>query len=209
MASSLGGFHLKHVVPLRVSWVGLLALPAWTPHASRVITVSFVTIAILGTAAVRAHTFWRLMNLGLVEFGCPPRLSYPSRDSNGAFGAGVDSVLASPWRWHVYGIALLYGGRAVPLVAPAFSLACFISNVSFIAPAGFGVREALLIGMIGGTAGFGALFAATTRIVMVLNDMIMIGGAWLLAPELERCYSSGIKSIEPDSLGGKEGRPRI
>jgi glycosyltransferase 2 family protein len=168
--------------------VGLLALPAWAPHTNRVVVTSFIAIAILGTAAVCTHSFWRLMNLGLARFRRPPLPSYPSRTAMALLMLGL--ILY----WLILGTTMFTASRFFidvqskwfPLAVPAFSLACFISNISFIAPAGFGVREALLIGIIGGSNAFGTVFAATSRIVMILNDVIIIGGAWLFGPSKVR-----------------------
>lgn len=161
--------------------VGLLVVPVWASHMGPVTVGLFLACAILGVPAVCTRTFWHFVNLALVRFGRPPLPDYPARHAMIrlmlgwilywlVLGAGVGAAT---------GFLVEVPGRSFLLLVPAFSLACFISNISFIAPAGFGVREALLVGMIGAASALGAVFAAVSRVVMLLNDLMMIGGAWL------------------------------
>lgn len=174
-------FIFNIVALLSSLFVGLFTLPAWASRTNPVVIASFVATAAIGIPAVCTHSFWSLINLCLLKLKRPPLPSYPSRKA----------MLGLMLGWIFYWLVLGTGMFAVthflidvplkwfPLLVPAFSLACFISNISFIAPAGFGVREGLLIGMVGmgSTAGLGALFAGITRIVMLLNDVIMIAGS--------------------------------
>jgi hypothetical protein len=187
--------------------VGLLTLPAWASHADPVCIGLFVGGAIASSVAVCTHGFWRLINYALTRFKRPLLPGYPSRT------AMLNLMLGWILYWLVLGAGMFAATHFLievplkwfPLMVPAFSLACFISNISFLAPAGFGVREALLITLVGAgsTKALGAVFAAASRLAMLVDDAVMIGGAWLLAPRLEKHSPSRITSIQPDGTGEK------
>lgn len=168
---------------------GIIMLPVWAPYASRITIALCIGTALIAIPAVCTQGFWRLINLGLVRLGRSPLLSYPSQ--------AVMFRLMLGWvlYWFVLGSGMIATTRVFigvplslfPLFLASFSLSCFISNISFLTPAGLGIREALLIGMIGaGNTAMGVVFAAASRLMMLLDDVIMIGGAWLLASRLDR-----------------------
>lgn len=186
--------------------MGLIMLPVWAPYVSGMTIWICLATALLAVPIVCTHAFWRIIDLALVRFKRTPLPNYPSRTAMTRMMVG----------WILYWFVLGSGMFAVtrlfieipfrlfPLLLAAFSLSCFISNVSLLTPAGLGIREALLVGIIGvSNTGFGLVFAAASRLAMLVDDIFMIGGAWLLAPKLGKRWDSQIQSIPPDSTAGQ------
>lgn len=191
--------------------LGLTLLPAWAPYAGRTIVALCIGTAVLSVPAVCSRSFWRLTNHVLARYKRPTMPTYPSRS------AMIRLMLGWIAYWVVIGAGMFAAAsffvevpRALfPLLLAGLSLSYFISTVSFITPAGLGVREAVIMGMVGtaSTAAFGAIFAAVTRLVMVLDDGVMIGGAWLVAPRLESPGNLTVAANQSDTPSGKEEWP--
>ena len=182
--------------------VGLFLLPVWAQHASLLVIVLSIGTALLSVLALCTPWFWSLVNYGLARLKREPLREYPS-------GRAMTRLIMG---WILYWF-LIGGGvfaitlafveappKSFPLVLAAFSLSCFVSNLSLLTPAGLGIREVLLVGIIsnGSALAFATVFAAASRLAMVLNDIVMIGGAWFLSSKLSGQKDLQAAPLRPD-----------
>lgn len=185
LAHALAAIFVFNVVSLLSGLlVGLMLFPVWAPHASPTAIVLCIGTAVVTVPVVCTRGFWQLVNWGLTRFNRSALPSYPP------WTAMTRLMFGWIIYWFVFGSGMFATTRFLievplawlPLLVASFSLSYFASALVVLAPAGLGVREALLIGIMshGSTPAFASIFAAVTRLVLVLNDVVVIGSAWLL-----------------------------
>jgi glycosyltransferase 2 family protein len=97
--------------------------------------------------------------------------------------------------WIVYGLAFWATGRAlfavpvddIAFFSAAFAIGWLVGMAAVFAPGGIGVREAVLVGLLGPRIGQreAIVVAATSRLLLTAADLVG-GGAALLLPRLRR-----------------------
>ena len=114
---------------------------------------------------------------------------------------------------HVWVLAGSIGGTgsSLPLAAVAgYALAASLGMLAVIAPAGVGVREALLVLMLGQTMPTSAATAVVllSRFIITAGDVLVAGGGWLYARShhLLSAHPGHTAVPTPEPVSPEEGR---
>jgi uncharacterized membrane protein YbhN (UPF0104 family) len=163
---------------------GMLFLPGALGVFSPLAQVSLVTACVLLVLAFCSRFVWSCLNILLRWCRRPTLTQYPGSV------VMITFLVGSVVRWAIYGYGYFELARGVfplaaseaPLMIAAITVSHFVGMLAIFAPAGIGVREGLLITMLdtGIGPGFATLYAAFSRLAMVVTDVLMIGSAWLL-----------------------------
>ena len=87
---------------------------------------------------------------------------------------------------HVWALCRDVGAQApvAALAVTGFAAAWLVGFLVVLAPAGFGPREAVLVGVLGGSlvggSGAALVVAAVSRLILVVADVVLAGLAWLV-----------------------------
>jgi uncharacterized membrane protein YbhN (UPF0104 family) len=117
------------------------------------------------------------------------------RSALAALRAGPTAVLFYLVVWGLYGVAFWTTGRALfavpasdlPRYIGVFALAWLAGLAAVFAPGGIGVREAVIVALLGGRLhqADAIVLAATSRIVLTASDLVL-GAASIGVPALRR-----------------------
>jgi uncharacterized membrane protein YbhN (UPF0104 family) len=189
------------VSALAAGAVSVLVLPArWA------IVVSLPLAAVVLIAGRRLAT---------ARLPLPPRLdsALVSRALHALPAAGALYLLV----WVAYGAAFWLTGRALfavsiselPRYTGVFALSWLAGLVAVFAPGGIGVREAVIVGLLGGRLGEpeAIVLAATSRIILTAVDL-GAGALSLSLPRLRRRPTPSEPIDPPKPATGRLGAPR-
>ena len=172
---------------------GLLLFPPLANLMPWSVRVALLGTTVLGMAASCTPWAWQLVNLLLRRLGRTPLPRHPSGSAMVLIFVGL--IL----RWGFCGVVFFalavylqpLALTAAPQVMSAIILSYFIGLFAVFAPAGLGVRETALVALLGGSAGpgFAVLFAVLSRVLFLANDVVFIGGAWIIQIRRHRCQA--------------------
>jgi len=175
---------------LGMSLMAVLCLPAWAGQTGLGWAIAFAAAALLAVPAACSSLWWRLLNNLLRRCGRPELAAYPRPSAMGIL------ILGLTLRWGIAAIGFFLAARFLeqvpwglaPRIVAALSVSYVAGLAAAFAPAGLGVREALLILMIQGALGpgFSTLFAALTRLMTVAVDLTLFGVALVIGRHWKR-----------------------
>jgi uncharacterized membrane protein YbhN (UPF0104 family) len=152
------------------------------PAIATIVTEAWILVvgaAVIATFALRNESYGQILGLGTALFGLAPL--YVKRFFTIQQRTLFSLALLSIANWAIYGLAFAILFRAMPN-APTISLPLLIGTnvaawllgyLSLITPMGLGVREAVLIQLLGDfgvTNGIAAFAAAVGRVLLILGE---------------------------------------
>ena len=165
---------LVMAIPVMIFLPGGFSMPiAW---------VGSVVLLALGLVALHPRVFLAANNLALRLLRRPPIEDIlPARTYFSATATVVGQVLLQGLAmWLLAGAFAEVSAGDIPLFISATSLANTVGFLAVFAPAGLGVREGLLLVVLGPAIGPGqtAILAAAMRLIQVLLDVVMAGAGY-------------------------------
>lgn len=179
--------------------LGVAALPALVRAEGRVVLLGLAALPLLAVLSVpRILTAVLDRLLRAVR---RPGLDAPLAGRDVARGVAAALLFWLVYGGHVWLLAVGLGAdpwRALPVAIGGFAVAFSLGPLLVVLPAGAGVREAVLVVVLGAVLSTpeATAVALTSRVVLVLTDGLLAAGA-ALAPRL--AGSDGAVRLPPDT----------
>lgn len=132
------------------------------------------------------------------------------RPAPSAIGSSAPAFASMTVSWLMFATFQLLVAQALGVVsagslvalAGVFLLSWLLGYLSFLAPSGLGVREAFLIALLGPFMGApqAVAVAAVSRVSMMVVEVLVLGGAHLVAARSERNHGRLESSLTPRKI---------
>ncbi|MGZ4696390.1 MAG: lysylphosphatidylglycerol synthase domain-containing protein [Oryzihumus sp.] len=219
-----------HIPRRRSAVVGLISIGLGVLTG---LLVGVAALPLLLHTSGSGHVGWLVLALPLLVVACWPRLlnrlialglrllHREPLEHELSGRAVLTSVVLFVGAWlcfgvHVWVLATSIGGANGPaslaLASVAgYALAASLGMLAVIAPAGVGIREALLVLMLGQAMPTSAATAVVllSRFIITAGDVLVAGGGWLYARShhLVSAHPGQGAPAAPDPVTHEEGRP--